>query len=104
MPKKKEIFAQLNNVIDPELNIPITDMGLVYGVKTKKLPKNKVKVIVTMTLTTVGCPLFDVIADEIKREIKKIPDVTEVEIDLTFEPPWTPEKMTAEAKAHFGWD
>ena len=95
---KKIILSKLYEVIDPELNISIVDLGLVYDAK---LIKNKVKVI--MTLTTIGCPLFSLIESQIKDKIKELGIKEEnIILDLTFDPPWTMEKMSRRAKAMLG--
>jgi len=99
MLEKKLLLEQLKNVPDPELGISIVDLGLVYDIKSDE----KGKVDVTMTLTTMGCPLFDLIADPVKKELKKIKGVKEVFVDLTFDPPWSPEKMSEEAKVKLGF-
>lgn len=96
---KKNIFAKLNEVFDPELNISIVDLGLVYNVIIEKA--NKVKIL--MTLTTIGCPLISVIEDEIKNKISELGFKKEnIIIDLTFDPPWNMEKMSKKAKALLG--
>lgn len=95
---EKKILDKLTDVMDPELNISIVDLGLVY--KTK-LVKNKVKVV--MTLTTIGCPLFSLIETQVKDKIKELgfkdQDIT---LELTFDPPWTMEMMSKKAKAILG--
>lgn len=96
---KKLLLNQLKNVPDPELNISIVDLGLIYDVKADK--KGSVSVI--MTLTTMGCPLFDLIAEPLKSELMKIKGVKDVSVELTFDPPWTPEKMSKEAKVKLGF-
>lgn len=96
---KKNLIETLKNVPDPELGISIVDLGLVYDVKLDK--KGSVEVI--MTLTTMGCPLFDLIADPIKIELLKIKGVKDVRIELTFDPPWNPDKMSKEAKIKLGF-
>ncbi len=98
--RKEEILKQLKTVIDPELNISIVDMGLIYDVEMNK----EGLITVTMTLTTVGCPLFDVIAKDIVVTLKRLPGVEDVKINLTFDPPWTPDKMSDRAKAELGWE
>ncbi len=98
--RKEEILKQLKTVIDPELNISIVDMGLIYDVEMNK----EGLITVTMTLTTVGCPLFDVIAEDIVITLKRLPGVEDVKINLTFDPPWTPDKMSDRAKAELGWE
>ena len=93
----KIVKNKLLEVMDPELNISIVDLGLIYGIKVN--PKNKV--IITMTLTTIGCPLFSLIEDEIRIKLKEI-GVYDLHIDLIFDPPWSMDKMTAKGKVVLG--
>lgn len=90
---KKEILGQLKSVVDLELGINIVDLGLVYDIK-----EEKGKVTVLMTLTTPGCPMMTMFNQEVERVIKQIKGVKKVKVELTFDPPWTPEKMSKEAK------
>ncbi len=99
MLSKKLLLERLKNIPDPELGISIVDLGLVYDVKADK----EGNVEVTMTLTTMGCPLFDLIADPVRMELNKIKGVKDVTVELTFDPPWTPEKMSKEAKVKLGF-
>ena len=92
-------MQKLNAVIDPELNLPITEMGLVYGAEFSDEKTIKI----TMTLTTIGCPLYDVIKDNIIQVLKDGGKIKEVEIELTFDPPWNPEMMTDSAKMDIGF-
>lgn len=94
---KEKVINILKQIPDPELGISIWDLGLIYDVK---IVKGKVEIL--MTLTTMGCPLFSQIADPVKSEIEKLPEVKSVFINLTFEPPWTPEKMSKDAKIQLG--
>ena len=95
---EETIQKKLAEVMDPEINISIVDLGLIYGVK-----KEGEKVVVTMTLTTIGCPLISMIEDEIKNKLKEIGiEENNVAIDLTFDPPWSMEKMTKNGKAMLG--
>lgn len=96
---KQQLLDQLQNVPDPELGISIVELGLVYDVKINK----KGDVDVLMTLTTMGCPLFDLIADPIKSELKKLEGVKKINVDLTFDPPWSPDKMSKESKIKLGF-
>ena len=98
MVTKDAVYEVLRTVPDPELGISIFDLGLIYDVTI-----NKGIVKVTMTLTTMGCPLFSLISDPIKMGIKQLKGVTEVIVELTFEPPWNPEKMSEEAKIQMGF-
>ena len=95
---EKQIKNKLTEVMDPELNISIVDLGLIYQIK---VIKNKVKVI--MTLTTVGCPLFSLIENDIKDKIKELGIKEEnIILDLTFDPPWTMEMVSKKGKAMLG--
>lgn len=94
----KQIRDKLTEVMDPELNISIVDLGLVYGTK---ITKNKIKVI--MTLTTIGCPLFSLIETQVKDKIKELGiKENDITLELTFDPPWSMEKMSKKAKAMLG--
>lgn len=99
MVSKKLLIKQLKNVPDPELGISIVDLGLVYDARADK----EGNVSVTMTLTTMGCPLFELIAEPVKTELTKIKGVKNVSVDLTFDPPWDPSKMSKEAKVKLGF-
>jgi metal-sulfur cluster biosynthetic enzyme len=88
---------KLKDVLDPELFISIVDLGLVYDVS---VTDGKAKIV--MTLTTIGCPLFDTIQNEIKEKVLTVPGVTDVEVELTFDPPWDHSKMSDFAKAELG--
>ncbi|OHA61857.1 MAG: FeS assembly SUF system protein [Candidatus Wildermuthbacteria bacterium GWA2_46_15] len=97
MAARKEVWRKLGEVMDPELNIPITDLGLIYDVKEKNGLVN-----IKMTLTSLGCPLFGLIEKEIKEKLLKTKEVKEVNIELVFDPAWNPGMMTPEAKARLG--
>jgi metal-sulfur cluster biosynthetic enzyme len=96
---EKSVKDALSEVYDPELHISIVDLGLVYEVHVN----NNKKVHVVMTLTTIGCPLFSTIEQEIKDKLETIgvsPD--DVDLELTFDPPWSMERMSESAKAMLG--
>lgn len=86
-------------MVDPELHINIVDLGLVYDVR-----EEAGEVEVEMTLTTPGCPLASVIDQKIREAVMKVPGVKSVTLELTFDPPWTQEMMSDEAKAELGFD
>lgn len=99
MLSKKTLLARLKNIPDPELGISVVDLGLIYDIKAD----SKGNVTVFMTLTTMGCPLFDLMADPIREELMKVKGVRSVEVELTFDPPWSPDKMSKEAKVKLGF-
>lgn len=92
------VRAALGSVMDPELNIPITDLGLIYSVTVEGGGKARI----AMTLTTMGCPLFPVIESQVKKEARTVAGVTDVEVELVFDPPWTMEKMSKSARVQLG--
>ena len=95
---QKQITNKLSEVMDPELNISIVDLGLIYQTK---IIKNKIKVV--MTLTTVGCPLFSEIEQQIKEKIKELGfKEKDISLELTFDPPWSMEKMSKKGKKMLG--
>jgi len=94
----KQIKNKLTEVMDPELNVSIIDLGLVYKIK---IIKNKIKVV--MTLTTIGCPLFSLIEQQVKEKIRELGAKEEdIFLELTFDPPWSMEKMSKKGKAMLG--
>lgn len=99
MVKKSDIENVLQSIPDPEIGVSILDLGLIYNIGIDTTGK----VTVTMSLTSIGCPLFDLIANPIRQEVGKLSGVTEVEVELTFEPPWTPDRMSKEAKQQLGF-
>lgn len=93
------IVEGLREVYDPELHYNIYDLGLVYDIG---IDEGAVKIL--MTLTTPACPIGPMIVEQIQENISLIPGVKGVAIDFTFDPPWSPEKMTDEARADLGLD
>jgi metal-sulfur cluster biosynthetic enzyme len=96
---KEAVTEKLRTIIDPELNINIVDLGLIYDIL---IDEGKGAVEVTMTLTTPGCPLSFVFEEWIPEAVKKIDGVKEVKMNLVWEPAWDPDKMTDEAKEGLG--
>src|SRR3990167_8378185 len=96
---EKLIKSKLTEVLDPELNISIVDLGLVYKVSQLKSGG----VVITMTLTTIGCPLFATIEQEVKGKLKELGFADKnIKLNLTFDPPWSMENMSERAKAMLG--
>ncbi len=93
MANKEEILEVLKGVIDPEIGINIVDLGLVYEVES-----NTDTNVITMTLTTPGCPMHASISNWVENVVRYLEPEKKVIINLVWEPPWTPEKMTREAR------
>jgi metal-sulfur cluster biosynthetic enzyme len=98
MPTKEEVVEALRQVEDPELGMDIVDLGLMYDVE---LENGRVKVI--HTLTSMGCPVGPMIQQQIDEVVRALPGVDDVEVELTWDPPWTPEKMSEDAKFILGF-
>ncbi len=96
---KKQVEKILDDIPDPEIGISILQLGLVYDVTVDK--DNNVRIL--MTLTSIGCPLFDHIAGPIRENLGALKGIGRIDIDLTFEPPWSPDRMSAEAKMQLGF-
>lgn len=94
MDLKEEVMAALHDVFDPELGVNIVDLGLVYGVD---IDENN-DVVVTMTLTTPGCPLHDSISHGIRNRLAVIDEVGNVDVNIVWEPQWDPSRMSEAAK------
>jgi metal-sulfur cluster biosynthetic enzyme len=92
---EKEVREALMDVYDPELGIDIVSLGLIY--KVEITPEHDVKVL--MTLTFAGCPYGPSMLEDVDERIREIAAVRNVSIDLTFEPPWTPDSMDPDVKA-----
>lgn len=96
---KEQVIEELKKVIDPELNINIVDLGLIYDVT---IDQELEKVDVTMTLTTPGCPLSMVFEEWVPAAVRNVEGVKDVRINLVWEPPWNPDKMSDEVKEQLG--
>jgi metal-sulfur cluster biosynthetic enzyme len=98
MPTRDEVIDALRVVEDPELGMDIVELGLLYDVEVEGP-----KVHVTFSLTSMGCPVGPLLEQQIQETVASMPGVGEVESELTWEPPWTPEKMSEDAKFILGF-
>ena len=90
----QHVLDSLKQCMDPEIPINVVDMGLIYGVNVTDDNKVDIK----MTMTTRGCPLHDTLVSDVKRYVNKVPGVSGVNVEIVWEPAWTPEKMSDEGK------
>lgn len=95
---KDSMMGAIENVIDPELGIDIVNLGLVYDVELDEEGTS----LVTMTLTSMGCPMGPQIVDNIKQELMELPEVKEVDVNVIWNPPWSKDKMSRYAKMALG--
>jgi metal-sulfur cluster biosynthetic enzyme len=98
MPTREEVIDALRVVEDPELGMDIVELGLLYDVEVEGP-----KVHVTFSLTSMGCPVGPLLEQQIQETVASMTGVGEVESELTWEPPWTPEKMSEDAKFILGF-
>jgi metal-sulfur cluster biosynthetic enzyme len=98
MVTRDEVFEALHQVEDPELGMDIVELGLLYDAE---IEGSKVKVI--HSLTSMGCPAGPMIQEDMHRVVAGLPGVEDVEIELTWDPPWTPERMSEDAKFILGF-
>jgi metal-sulfur cluster biosynthetic enzyme len=98
VPTKEDVFEALRAVEDPELGMDIVELGLLYDVE---IEGPRVKVI--HTLTSMGCPVGPMIQENVDQVVRAMPEVEDVDVELTWDPPWTPEKMSDDAKFILGF-
>ena len=98
MPTVEEVEEALTNVIDPELGLDFVELGLIYGVTV-----DGGDVHVTYTLTTPGCPIGPMVEEQIEEFVSELDGVTSVASEVVFTPPWTPDKMSEDAKFALGY-
>ena len=118
-PTEERVLDALRNVIDPEVGMNIVDLGLVYAIElgaagTEGAPGQPGAtgngaggvggVKVAMTMTSAACPMADLIVDQVHEALAAmLPPATPVQVEMVWDPPWTPERMSGLAREHFGW-
>lgn len=98
MPNEEEVTEALTNVIDPELGLDFVELGLIYDIEI-----DNGEVYVTFTLTTPGCPIGPQVSEQMKEFVGEIEGVTKVFPKMVFDPPWTLEMMSEDAKFALGY-
>ena len=92
-----QVLDVLRHVIDPELGIDVVALGLIYRVEV-----DETAVAIDMTLTVPGCPMHATITEDVRRTVRSLFWVREVDVTLTFDPPWGPERLSPEARERLG--
>lgn len=95
---EENVYGAIEEVIDPDIGIDIVNLGLIYGVDMD----DNGKLIVTMTLTAMGCPHGGTLTEGVKRAVSEIPEVKECEVNIVWSPPWGKDKMSRYAKIALG--
>jgi metal-sulfur cluster biosynthetic enzyme len=98
MASRDEVLEVLRQVEDPELGMDVVDLGLVYDVEVAESTAK-----ITYSLTSMGCPAGPLIAQDIDSAARQVEGIEDVELELTFDPPWTPDRMSDDAKFILGF-
>ena len=85
---RDQVMRALQSVLDPELGMSVVELGLVYGIEIDER-----RVAITMTLTAPGCPIHDAMTEWVEQAVGSVPGVTGVAVTITFDPPWTPDRI-----------
>ena len=99
---QEDVLSALKQCYDPEIPVNIVDLGLIYDVRLEPAPGSQQDVAVNMTLTAQGCPAHVMISDQVKSRIEQLPGVREATVKVVWDPPWTPERLSPDARKQLG--
>lgn len=99
MVSEDDVMEKLGEIEDPETKVDIVNMGFIYDVEVEDG-----EVQVDMTLTSPGCPMHKVFVNKVEEGLAELDGVEKVEVEMVFDPPWSPDKMSEEAKEKLGWN
>jgi metal-sulfur cluster biosynthetic enzyme len=100
MTRDERVLQELRDVIDPEVGINIVDLGLVY-----EATREEGRVRVRMTMTTPACPLGSYLTESVDAALRRgFPDAEAIQVELVWDPPWSPDLLTPEARRQLGWE
>jgi len=105
----ERVVGALKEVYDPEIPVNIYDLGLIYEIHAEKTSEGRARIKIVMTITAVGCPVTGAIAAYAEEAVREaVPEAEDVEVEVVFDPPWTPDRITSEGrellKAIYGYD
>jgi metal-sulfur cluster biosynthetic enzyme len=99
---EQDVMSALKSCYDPEIPVNIVDLGLIYGVKFDPAPDDKQDVSIEMTLTAQGCPEHVNISMQVKSRLEQLPGIRNAAVNVVWSPPWTPERLSSDAKKQLG--
>jgi metal-sulfur cluster biosynthetic enzyme len=99
---QQDVLNALKQCYDPEIPVNIVDLGLIYDVRFEPAPEDKQDVTVDMTLTAQGCPAHVEIGQQVKSRLESLPGVRNASVNVVWSPPWTPERLSADARKQLG--
>lgn len=97
-----EVLSALKQCYDPEIPVNIVDLGLIYGVHFEPADEGKQDVTIDMTLTAQGCPAHVMIGEQVKARLEQLPGIRNAKVNVVWNPPWTPERLSADARKQLG--
>jgi metal-sulfur cluster biosynthetic enzyme len=97
-----DVLSALKQCYDPEIPVNIVDLGLIYGVRFEPVADDQQDVTVDMTLTAQGCPAHVQISDQVKSRLEQLPGIRNANVNVVWEPAWTPERLSADARKQLG--
>jgi probable FeS assembly SUF system protein SufT len=101
---EKLVWDQLKTVFDPEIPVNIVDLGLIYSCVITKLERGGHKIDIKMSITAPGCGMANVLKSEVESKLSRLPDVKEFHVEVVFDPPWNPGRMSEAARLQLGFD
>ena len=99
-----EVISALKQCYDPEIPVNIVDLGLIYGVHLENGPDENQDVKIDMTLTAQGCPSHVEISQQVKARLEQLPGIRNASVNIVWNPPWTPERLSVDARKQLGID
>jgi len=99
---QEDAISALKQVYDPEIPVNIVDLGLIYDVRFEPAPEDKQDVTVDMTLTAQGCPAHVEIRQQVKSRLESLTGIRNANVNVVWSPPWTPERLSADARKQLG--
>lgn len=101
---RQAVVDAVRTIKDPEIPVNIYDLGLIYDIAIEEAGEAGAKVMITMTLTTPNCPVAEALPNSVRAKVRELPGVAGAEVKLVFSPPWSPEKMSEDAKLALDYD
>ena len=99
-----DVLSALKQCYDPEIPVNIVDLGLIYDIRLDAAPGGQQDVAVDMTLTAQGCPAHVMISEQVRARVEQLPGVRNASVRVVWNPPWTPERLSADARKQLGID
>ena len=101
---QEDVFSALKQCYDPEIPVNIVDLGLIYGVRFEPIgdSPDQQDVTVDMTLTAQGCPAHVMIGEQVKSRLEQLPGIREAKVNVVWNPPWTPDRLSSDARKQLG--